>query len=917
MVCATSQPCYPKDFYQLIINFLCQIKNALQPTASGIRYDWEILCDSATGDPVAVRYAYLTNGTLQTTTAYNLDGTTYSGVIGDLVACGSDSTGIVRYDYNVLCDPDTGFPVLLRFAYHIDGLVTGVTAFNPDGTTYGGSLADLLACAGGEGGVFNGYSFQTVCDASTGAPLLLRIHYNPDGSIDDTAAFQADGSVFPGPISTLAACSTIVEEGVWYPTPDTSSIIANPGVGLQSVGKTVAATNTGGFNPLNYPIRCAHFRYPWQLIEASEGVYNFDDIRVFLNKAGQYNQVVNFRIYEFDPGSGYDVPDYAYTYAGWEVTYAGSGPTVFRLCYWGNANVLNGFANMLAALYTAIGTHPALGSIDVGWGAYNENTYSGTAYTGTSSGSVPPATIGLELPSLTLAEAQGFYDVYAAAIPGLDILKVSMIASVPSFNYGVGHYLMGQRLDGFGFRNNPGGCPGGGSNMCTEVPATIVSPGTLPLSWTFNQRIAETYGTIYSGALNWLSSGWDFAASFTWGRVTGHISEYNVKQQFNPPSSPTNIRTPFETMLKGSGFRYTLSAMRHDRNVTAGNNLAVRTAWTNTGNAPNYHQQKIAYLLRNPVTQQEYIFITSDLAQWQPSTAPVYNHSFQIPSWFGNGPARLYVGLVDTDGIPKIQLANNGDSLDRWWYDGGEVDVDNATPTAAPATAYALNSVFASSQGLQSVNILHDLSTFDNTNYYSFHVFAKFASFPGGGATNMTLMGREGFGSAGNNQFWLGYRGATARLAFSIDTGSNSYTVDADQLGVPQVDTWYKVYAQIDNVAKQIGIQIGEGVMDTLSYTGSPRTDLNLDFSVAGGGFPYYFDGQLAEARVFNKLLVSADRSVLYNGNLALPYSRLTNTMRYGLRYSWEMTETSGPRIDIQQNKGLNAIAAPTRVQIA
>jgi len=69
-----------------------------------------------------------------------------------LDALGGAPTDIVRYDYEVLCDPSAGTPVLLRFGYDNDGTNITVAGFLPDGSAYGGGGAKEFTGAAGAGG---------------------------------------------------------------------------------------------------------------------------------------------------------------------------------------------------------------------------------------------------------------------------------------------------------------------------------------------------------------------------------------------------------------------------------------------------------------------------------------------------------------------------------------------------------------------------------------------------------------------------------------------------------------------------------------------------------------------------------------------------------------------------------------------
>jgi len=71
------------------LRLMCDILTQLQQTQ--IRYDWEPLCDPTTGDPVLIRNEYNTDGTIAAKIAVNPDGTPYVGVIANLVACGLDA----------------------------------------------------------------------------------------------------------------------------------------------------------------------------------------------------------------------------------------------------------------------------------------------------------------------------------------------------------------------------------------------------------------------------------------------------------------------------------------------------------------------------------------------------------------------------------------------------------------------------------------------------------------------------------------------------------------------------------------------------------------------------------------------------------------------------------------------------------
>ncbi len=906
--CTTSFPCYPVDFYNKILCFLSSIKSKLEPANSGQRYDWELLC-SESGDPVFVRWAYTTDGKVVTpNTAWNSDGTAYTATpISSLVACSGGSGpsgGALRWVSNLLCDPNTGFPVLLFTEYNIDGTIIGNVGYNPDGSAYSGSLSLLIACTGGSSpSTFNGFSWQLLCDPTTSRTVYVRISYNTSGTPTAIDGFYGDLSDYTGSVYNLVDCSQLStgdeSSQTWIPNNINTTIISNPGVGMQTVQRNLISTNALGINPNNYPMNCENYRIQWKEIEdAVSGVYDLTVPNQIMDDARGALQVVNLRILSYDPASGYSTPDFMYTAGGWQVTDDNGGGT-FKLAWWGAAANITSLLNIGIAVNGAIGTHPAFNVLDAGWGDFDENTYSGSHFTGTLSGGAPNPGVGNPIPDLTLSEAQNFFNAYRSAY-GAGRLMVTHAANQTSFNYAVGTLNYGSRMDGWGYRNNPGGCPGGGVQMCTDAPNTFLSTGTYPNAWKTRPNIEETWAKLYTSSGNWISSGYDYQASFNWATAQAHTSEINVKAQFNPPTSP-NMKAALETMLLTLGYRFVLLSMTRPTQVEAGNPMEVFTSWSNIGDAPNYRNEVVCYRLWDTVTGVKYYQQTATpTSSWASGTSPTVTSIINIPSWFPTSSAVLSVGLAPTNPpvageiVPDIALSNNGNTNDWWYSFPGALQITNNAPTTVPTTVYAAT-FDGISQFLSSTSPLFRLDAKD------WMISVVVPSLDTGANRGFVTKGFRN--TAASQEYWVGYNSATDRIEASFSNGTTIYRATADNFGavslLPSSVYPIKILVEFNNTTKILALSVNSAPANTVTGTGSIAAGSNT-FRIGDDSNNNFMKGQLTQVRIFHQLFgtgLGAYRQQLLDPAY-LKYTDMVNQQKYGLWYSWEMSEASGSRID-------------------
>lgn len=294
------------------------------------------------------------------------------------------------------------------------------------------------------------------------------------------------------------------------PTSDTTSLFKNPNIGIQTNDIFQDATNVSlaTANPLGIGFG-AHYRHHfWTEFETVEGVRDFTLLLKELDQCHANGQVMNIKISEQEPPSGFAAPNFAYNYAGWIAAYD-PDPTGFKYSYFGNSHVLDAWFNMWAALWALIKTHPALGMIDMGWGAYMENTYSGTTIISIN-GSSTPGTVGQQIPDLTYAQGVEYYNRATAIIPANKLLAYT--EQTDQFLYATQTRKTGVRGDSWGYRSaatvqctDSGGANYGKQFMCRTYAQTFAGTETIdtpyeasnPRSWITAPLALESWDFLY------------------------------------------------------------------------------------------------------------------------------------------------------------------------------------------------------------------------------------------------------------------------------------------------------------------------------------------------------------------------------------------------------------------------------------
>lgn len=162
----------------------------------------------------------------------------------------------------------------------------------------------------------------------------------------------------------------------------------------------------------------------------------------------------------------------------------------------------------------------------------------------------------------------------------------------------------------------------------------------------------------------------------------------------------------------------------------------------------------------------------------------------------------------------------------------------------------------------------------------------------------------DGTGRGEPIEYSIGYSSRSDRFRFGVGNGSQYSSVDANTLGSPNIGNWYFILAWHDGTSDTLNIQINNGIIDSKPWSGGT---LNLNSPLLfGTGFrnfqsdneKFNIDGKIQCVSFWKKVLSAEERSSLYNKGTGKLYSDLTSDQKNGLVAWWNLTETSGQRLD-------------------
>lgn len=148
-------------------------------------------------------------------------------------------------------------------------------------------------------------------------------------------------------------------------------------------------------------------------------------------------------------------------------------------------------------------------------------------------------------------------------------------------------------------------------------------------------------------------------------------------------------------------------------------------------------------------------------------------------------------------------------------------------------------------------------------------------------------------------EYRLRFNPTSSRFNFYFGNGVLAESVNADSLGTPANNTWYFIVAWHDATADTVNIQVNNGAVDSVAYTGGGQ-DTTGSFALGNwvsGNPAAALGGRMQSWGVARSVLSVDERTALYNGGVALAYDQLPSGLQDGVAY-WNLDEPSSTRND-------------------
>jgi hypothetical protein len=453
-------------------------------------------------------------------------------------------------------------------------------------------------------------------------------------------------------------CGTAVfgQQTVVVTPPETNEILANPGIGWETFGRTSKQDRS---LPAWIPSTVHYIRWGWGDLEPEPGKLNTEFLDRVLKETRESGQTLAFRVMccSTSLNAPYH-PRWLTQVGGKELAadYEGRGPLLIPDM--DDPAVLKAHFDFLKRLAERYDGHPDIDHIDLGsigwWGEWHLS--GSTKY---------------KLPTLENRKA-----VVAAYCD--DFKKTPLVMLI-----GGGQCLKDACARGAGWRADCLGDMGGfsrtWSHMRQSYPGSITEGGiqdtwkTAPVAW-------ETCWDMRK----WVQEGWSIRFIFNYA-LACHASIINNKSA--PLPQGANIRPEIERFLRRLGYRLVLKELKHPARVRAGEKVALAMQWQNVGSAPCYKPYRLAYRLTGESGLAKTFASNVAVNRWLPGSIAMFDAEFfkmpkdlppgevvsvddaiSLPDDLPAGQYTLAVAIVAADTeAPVVRLGIEGRADDGWY----------------------------------------------------------------------------------------------------------------------------------------------------------------------------------------------------------------------------------------------------------
>jgi hypothetical protein len=422
-----------------------------------------------------------------------------------------------------------------------------------------------------------------------------------------------------------------------------TTLVGNPGMGMQTFYRTKATDGNNGILPLG----SAYTRYYWSTVEPTQGDFSFTRLGDDYTAARAEGQEYCTRISPYDyTGAG---PEWLRSMgaSGYMITEGGNGTPVW-IPNMDDPTVKAEFGKLVQALGARFDGLPGFGPIDIGsvglWGEWHNWRAVISAINGDAPGSV-----GDEVPMPPLATCKWYVDLYFTHFPMTIKLMLSgePAGSVTAQTLA---YALGR---GAGWRVDALGDPYHMENRIVQA----LPGGANDTHW----QTAPVYSEPYPWAHIDTASAVDFALSV-------HASAVHDRDRGRRGFTARELPEVKRLLLK-LGYRFVLNALSYPRTVSAGQPVTMTMVWQNIGVAPTYRNDVLAIQIRDasgtPV-------LTSNtgiaVRKWLPDTTYTVTPTVTLPTGSPAGAYTVALGIVDPATMtPVVRLAIEGRDANGWY----------------------------------------------------------------------------------------------------------------------------------------------------------------------------------------------------------------------------------------------------------
>jgi hypothetical protein len=419
--------------------------------------------------------------------------------------------------------------------------------------------------------------------------------------------------------------------------------------------------------PENYPeTAVTYFRWYWDQLEPEEGAIDFNYIDTRIRASNATGQTLSFRVMAIREG-GVGIPSWLRKKV--------KGVEVGRT-FWPDYRdpvFQQAHRRFVQALGQRYDGHPAVDHIDIGpvgcWGEWNTACIQGVSSLIEILRPADDAERG--------AIAAGYQQIIADYADAFQHTPLVMLGLADNDEWLI--QVMGYAFErGTGWRVD---CWGDWSYFS---PNWSHHTQLYPRFMANARRVYPDFDNIWKRApvqlevcgtiQQWHERGWsadppDGAVYKTFQfAIEHHAAVLNGKRGPIPQAYLPAVNN----LLKRIGYRYGVDEFSHPASVQRGEELRLRSTWSNLGVTPSYTPRTVAYRLRGQDAKQQFES-NADVRRWLPGTWQE-QVVFTVPAELPAGTYHIELAILDRPGVnpvteplPPLQLAIEGRRDDGWY----------------------------------------------------------------------------------------------------------------------------------------------------------------------------------------------------------------------------------------------------------